>query len=104
MPANMRLGGGCGTQTAGLAFGGLSSPQTQTVEYDGTNWTAGGALTTGRHYMAGFGIQTAAVASGGSPSEKTDTEEYNGTSWTSGGALLVATSGIAGAGIQTAGS
>ena len=103
MPANMRLGAGCGTQTAGLAFGGLSSPlSNKAVEYDGTNWTVGGTMNTGRYYLAGFGIQTAAVAAGGN--SKDDTEEYDGTSWTSVNNVISGnTQGAAAGGILTAG-
>jgi hypothetical protein len=72
------LSGTCGTQTAGLAFGG--SPATAaTEEYNGTTWTAGGSLNTARDSLAGAGIQTAALGFGGSPNA---TEEYDGTSWT----------------------
>jgi hypothetical protein len=43
--------GGAGTQTAGLAFGGiyprLSSNATE--HYDGSAWTAGGNMGTGRY-------------------------------------------------------
>ena len=37
-------GGGAGTQTAGLVFGGYSPPPvlTATEEYDGSSWTGGG--------------------------------------------------------------
>ena len=45
------------------------------------SWAAGGNLTTGRHYLAGFGTQTAAFAAGGHPS-RTEVESYDGSSWT----------------------
>jgi hypothetical protein len=59
---------------------------TATEEYDGSSWTAGGALSTGRGENAAAGIQTASLAiSGGtaSPGSITTVESYNGTSWTS---------------------
>jgi hypothetical protein len=59
---------GCGTQTAGLAFGGnLPGPDTgATEEYNGSTWTTSpGSLNTARNYLAGAGIQTAALAFGG---------------------------------------
>ena len=82
--------GGCGTQNAGLACGGLSAPPdppglATTEEYDGTGWTAGGTLNTARGNTALIGTQTAAVFSGkgspGTPYAGT-TELYNGTAWT----------------------
>ena len=82
--------GGCGTQDAGLACGGLSAPPdppglATTEEYNGTGWTAGGTLNTARGNTALIGTQTAAVFSGkgspGTPYAGT-TELYNGTAWT----------------------
>jgi len=107
--------GSAGTQTAGLAFGGLTSAPTAnltaTEEYDGTSWTGGGALSAGRSaFLGSFGTQTAAAAASGSstspanPGKTTATEEYDGSSWTGGGA--VPTAGFfnnRGAGTQTAG-
>jgi len=86
-----KAGKGAGTTTAGLVFGGRNPPGpafvSTTEEYDGSGWSAGGALSTARSYLAGFGTQTAAVAAGGRPSTATTTnatEEYDGSSWTSG--------------------
>ncbi len=56
--------GGTGTQTAALGFGGYPNV-TSTYEYDGSSWTSGGSLSTGRELLAGIGIQTAALAAGG---------------------------------------
>jgi hypothetical protein len=54
--------GGAGTQTAGLAFGGIYTRSTNaTEEYDGTSWTAGGNLNTARRSLAGAGTQTAGL-------------------------------------------
>ena len=99
-----------GTQTAALAAGGtlttLGPPNYGTAceEYDGTNWTATGALNTGRSYTAGFGTQTAGVAATGSTSPATAaSEEYDGSSWTSGNSANTARYGAAGTGILTAG-
>jgi hypothetical protein len=50
---------GCGTQTAGLAFGGLTTPTPSPVvaateEYDGTTWTSNPTgLNTTRAFLAG---------------------------------------------------
>jgi hypothetical protein len=42
-----------------------SNSSAATEEYDGTSWTAGGAMNTARRLLAGAGIQTAALAFGG---------------------------------------
>jgi hypothetical protein len=47
-------------------------------------WAAGGAINTGRSYLAGAGSNTAGIVFGGTvPGGRTaDTETYNGTTWT----------------------
>jgi len=76
--------GGAGTQTAALAFGGLPAPggssQTATEEYNGSSWTAGGALITAANQNAGTGTQTAALSFGGTPNVTT-TVGYDGSAW-----------------------
>jgi hypothetical protein len=60
--------GGVGTQTAGLAFGGATTPPNTgaTEEYDGSTWTSNPTgLNTARYQLAGAGTQTAALAFGG---------------------------------------
>jgi hypothetical protein len=59
--------GAAGTQTAGLAFGGLiPSPFTAaTEEYDGNSWTTVNSMNTARYQVAGTGTQTAALGFGG---------------------------------------
>jgi hypothetical protein len=82
---------GCGTQTAGLAFGGEpGSPYVTaaTEEYNGASWTTSpGSLNTARRGLGGAGLQTAALAFGGNPGSPpfvtTDTEEYDGSTWAS---------------------
>ena len=80
--------GGCGTQTAGLAFGG-NSPGTGrsalTEEYDGTSWSESGDLSTARRSGAashdgGSASGSSALAFGGAPvpSRGTVTEEFTG--------------------------
>jgi len=83
--------GGAGTQTAALGFGGyLGAPfnpaggsgTTATEEYDGSSWTAGGAMSSPRNYQRSCsGIQTNAIAMGGGAPYIDDTEKYNGSSW-----------------------
>jgi hypothetical protein len=75
----------------GLAFGGQDpyGAVACTEEYDGSTWTAGGALITARDSLAGAGTQNAGLAFGGSPGLSC-TEEYDGTSWTACGTLITA--------------
>jgi len=57
-----------------------------TEEYDGTNWSSGGALSTARYLNLSTGTQNDAVTTGGQPGS-TSTEEYNGSTWATGGSL-----------------
>jgi hypothetical protein len=58
---------GCGTQSAGLAFGGNNGTinVATTEHYNGTSWSAGGNLATARESLAGVGTQTAGLSFGG---------------------------------------
>jgi hypothetical protein len=96
--------GGCGIQTAGLAFGG-NGPSNSTEEYDGSTWTAGGNLGTARYSLMGCGTQTAALAFGGtvSGSAVSNTEEYDGSAWSNTTSMTTARDLGGGAGTQTAG-
>jgi hypothetical protein len=97
--------GGCGTQTAGLSFGGDNPVVATTEEYNGVAWSGGGDLATARTGLGGCGTQTAGLSFGGVTSGSTTaaTEEYNGTAWSSGGPLITARYKLAGCGTQTAG-
>jgi len=87
---NQNAGGGAGTQSSAVFFGGRNPPGpnfvAKTEEYNGTGWTSSGDLNTARSYIAGFGTQTAAVCAGGrtdAPGTTTNaTEEYDGSTWT----------------------
>ena len=57
-PANLGEFGAAGTQTAGLGFGGGPGSVNTCAEYDGTSWTLGGVLGTGRYANGGCGTQT----------------------------------------------
>jgi hypothetical protein len=95
---------GCGTTTAGLVFGGIPPVSTATEEWDGSSWTAGGAMSTARYNLGSAGTQTAGLAMGGNqdpPPVSAAGEEYNGSSWTAGGSLNTARNGLGGVGIQT---
>jgi hypothetical protein len=53
-----------------------------TEEYNGTSWTAGGALLQTSYQAGASGTQTAGLLFGGQPGPTGSTHEYNGTSWT----------------------
>jgi hypothetical protein len=91
------------TQTAGIVFGGTPGVPVVglTEEYNGSGWTAGGAMNTPRRDFGGAGIQTATLAFGGTSSAP-GTETYDGTSWTSVNDLNTARNSLGGAGLQTA--
>ena len=104
-----RAGGGqaFGTLTAGVYFCGTSAdPATRhndSYEYDGTNWTGGGAYPASLTNLGSSGTQGAGLGFGGDPSSAVSAE-YNGTAWTAGNSLNTARDGGApsGAGTQTA--
>jgi hypothetical protein len=78
-----RSGGGAGTQTAGLAFGGNIPPAVANTEtYNGTSFTEVNDLNSARQDIAGCGTQTAALSVGGGPGDQALTELWNGSSWT----------------------
>jgi len=102
LPAVNNDSGGAGTLTAGLTTGGTRQPNSpnsgglstnvESNEYDGSAWTAGGDMNTGRATFGNLGTQTAAIAFGGriqnNPFAYTaNSEEYNGTAWTEGNNL-----------------
>jgi len=101
--------GGCGTQTAGLGFGGYTTTDVgNTEEYDGSTWTAGGSLPIGFEGPGSAGTQTAGLQFGGStsgappPFYSNITNEYNGSAWTAGGNLNTRRQSPTGFGLQTA--
>jgi hypothetical protein len=106
MNTGRRYLGGCGTQTAALAFGGnelRATPDTigSTEEFNGSTWTNNPTgLNTARSNFSGAGTQTAALAFGGTPG--TANESYNGSTWTTVNPLNTGRFGLAGAGSQTA--
>ena len=81
---------GAGTQTSGLAFGGITNPNTRHVAteyYNGTNWTELNNLNAARSGLGGCGAShTAALAFGGFSNppvtRHVSTETWNGTNWT----------------------
>ena len=77
--------GGCGIATAALAAGGETpAPATPTnsFEYDGTSFTASGALIEATVNAGAGGIQTAALTFGKSNNSRpTAVQGYDGTSF-----------------------
>ena len=59
-------GGGCGTQTAALSFGGYPTLNT-TESYNGSAWSTENTLGTGRGYANGMGTQASAMYCSGQP-------------------------------------
>ena len=78
-----------------MAFGGQNSTGLLNLneEYNGSGWSAGGALNTARRWHYGAGSQTAALCAGGQDGSTgatpvtANSEEYNGTAWTEGNNL-----------------
>ena len=107
LPAAKWLAQSAGTQTSNLIAGGGSPSLVDTsFEYNGTSWTAGGAMNTARLAGSGFGASnTAAVVAGGNePSIGGKTETYNGTSFTEANDLNTARGEVfGGGGTSTAG-
>ena len=104
-----------GTQTAGLAFGGVTqnSPQivtTLTSSYNGTSWTGLSApsnLGTAIQWGGGCGTQTAALCfSGNGPGQPGSgsviSQAWNGSAWTGTPNMNTARMADAGCGTSTA--
>jgi len=107
----LRLQASFGTQNAAVSAGGsLNGPTTGVTEkYNGTSWTASGALNTARQWTpGGAGTQTAGLVFGGStagslPTITGATEKYNGTTWTNNPTSMNTARGYtSGCGTQTA--
>jgi len=100
---------GTGTQTAGLAFAGTTTPNvspTTSEEYNGSTWTNSGSISTAKTNVGSAGIQTAALGFGGyvgGPTVNTNvTESYDGSTWTTVNSLNTTRRSLTGCGIQTA--
>ena len=106
----VKEGGGAGTISAGLSFGGktaATAKTTETEEWDGTSWTTSGVgnLGTATTNGAAFGTQTAGLYASGQTASGTSvrTEEYDGSTWSASGDLQEAQYDTSGFGTQTAG-
>ena len=104
LPTGVYEGGSAGTQTSAIIFAGRPpSPfSSASYEYDGSSWTSGGTMGTGRRLPGGGGTQTSCRASGGVTNPSTvytaNSEEYDGTSWSEGPNLNTARRDVAGSG------
>ena len=102
-------GGGAGTQTSALIFGGNPTSTADTEEWNGSSWAEQNNLGTARSMIssANSGTQTAALAFGGETNPggtiRGNTEEYDGSSWSEQNDLSTVRYTAAGAGTQTAG-
>ena len=108
-----RQGGGAGTASAAVTFGGNTSPPnilstaeefTVTVNtITAGAWSSGDNLPSNRGDNNTNGIQTAVVSVAGYTTDRIDTvDEYDGSSWTNSSNYPVAVNRHAGAGTQTA--
>ena len=98
---------GCGTITAGLAWGGIVSDSQSGLseEWDNTSWSEGSNIGTARYLTGTLGVQTAAIAAGGNnnTTEIANVEEYDGTNWTEIADINTARTGMGSSGTATAG-
>ena len=99
---------GSGPQTASCFWGGAPpspSGRTDTVEYNGSGFSTGGALNDAVFQASGYGTQTAAVDAFGRAggSNKSSCEEYDGSSWTTGNSVNTGRYNASGTGTLTAG-
>ena len=96
---------GIGTATAALGVGGSPYPSRGSLSetYDGTTWTEGNNLNTGRRNARGTGTSTAGMVVGGwGAAAVTATETYDGTSWTETGNALARAGGTQSAAVAGA--
>ena len=104
-------GAGFGVSTAAVYASGQQAPgpgATTSDEYNGSAWSSGGTINTGRYEIGGTtaGTLTAGLIFGGNTAPGWNgtaaTETYDGTSWTSVNNMATTVSFIGGSGIQTA--
>ena len=108
--ARYQLGGAGSSSTSAVVFGGMKSGTAgyaNTEDYDGSSWTAGGALPSQVRGMANAGTQTAALSGAGfigapPPYVTNLTNTYDGSTWTGGGVTNKARGFNGGCGTETA--
>ena len=92
-------------RTSGMITGGIHTNQTTSVEYDGTNWTAGGNIPAVTRMSAQCGTVPSSLRCGGAGNPGppiNQTIEYDGSSWTAGNNMPHAEYGHMLCGTQTA--
>ena len=105
LPTATRAINGVGDKNASIHFGGNSGGSNFSTNhhYNGTSWSAGGALIIATNDSATAGTEYAALSAGGRfYSPLNTTQEYYGQTWAAGGNLIVGKSGAAGFGLQNA--
>jgi hypothetical protein len=99
--------GAAGVESAGIVCGGNPGTITTTEEYDGTNWSSGGALPVGKQSNDAFGNTTNAIRNVGgntAPANYVSTSEsYDGTNWTSGPTMTYGADRLTATGSSTSG-
>ena len=98
--------GSFGSQTSAVTAGGTPPASTLSEEYNGSGWSAGGALNTARFYLTGAGVSSSSGRVFGGASApttmKNENEGYDGTAWTEEGNLNTARNALGGAGTKDA--
>ena len=111
MPGTARLAGSYGVNTSALSCGGSTGPGGQPInpgafEWDGSSWSAGGAMNNARRNTTGAGTAVPAgliFGGGDNPGPAQNfVESYDGTSFTETTEINTARFGGTGAGTQTA--
>jgi hypothetical protein len=111
MPSGVQFQSGSGPQTATYYMSGNypGGDTGVTLRYDGSSWSTGPSLNTGRRQSAAIGgaaAQTAALVAGGynppgSPGDATLVEQYDGSSWTAVSVLPLGVHAAGSSGIST---
>tara|TARA_R110002050_G_scaffold14707_1_gene46174 strand:- start:100 stop:1050 length:951 start_codon:yes stop_codon:yes gene_type:complete len=91
LPTGRSANSGSGSTPAGFSMGGGTGPVASYVSatntYNGTAWTAGGAMTHTAAYAAACGTIPTTIYAGGDGNAPGASNTYNGTAWTSIAAL-----------------
>ena len=94
-------GGGVGTGTSALCFGGYTANAVvnTTEKWSGSNWVTTSTLNQARNTMGGCGTTTDALSFGGATgSQVNTTEKWNSTIWTTTSSLNQAKDSLSGCG------
>jgi hypothetical protein len=104
MPTSTADPGGNGIQTSALMVGGNTGPATVALEYDGTNWTAGGSTSVDHKKGGVLGSSSdSAIVCGGHTAPQTAVEGYDGTAWSTRPSMATARGRMANVGTASSG-